>query len=209
MFGVDVAVIGRPRIVHRHATEPAEDTGVVDALAAAFGMTGDQRVLAGAGAVHPMQRAGHLQTGLVEPGHLGLGDALSDLIEEVIQSVGGAPGHRRDSAFADRGAKQLGQRPGGALLGQELPHVEVKDDRSDPRPVLHRRGHALGRGTASGGPTATAARDELVFGHPHRHRRQVEHLPPLHTPLGCVRQVGSAAGARAGLMPQPLVRVID
>ena len=66
-----------------------------------------------------------------------------------------------------------------------------------------------GAGTAGGGPTATAAPDELVFGHPHHHRRQVEHLAPLHTHLGCTHQVGSAAGARAGLVPQPLVRVID
>ena len=28
-----------------------------------------------------------------------------------------------------------------------------------------------------------AARDELVLGHPHPYRREVEYLPPLHTHL--------------------------
>ena len=46
-----------------------------------------------------------------------------------------------------------------------------------------------------------------MLGHPHRHRRQVEHLPPLHTHLGRGRQISTASGALAGLMPQPLVRI--
>ena len=46
-----------------------------------------------------------------------------------------------------------------------------------------------------------------MLGHPHRHRRQVEHLPPLDTHLGRGRQISTASGALAGLMPQPLVRI--
>ena len=57
MLGVEVGVIGRPGVVHRDPAEPAQDPGVVDAVAAAFGVAGDQGVLAGAGAVHPVQLA--------------------------------------------------------------------------------------------------------------------------------------------------------
>jgi hypothetical protein len=48
-----------------------------------------------------------------------------------------------------------------------------------------------------------------VFDHLHCHRRQVEHLPPLHPYFGCVREVRAASGARAGLVPLTLVRVLD
>jgi hypothetical protein len=49
----------------------------------------------------------------------------------------------------------------------------------------------------------------LVLGHPHRYRRQVEHLPPLDTHLRRVRQIRTAAHTRTRLMPQPLVRIGD
>jgi hypothetical protein len=77
MFDIGVGVVGRPRVVHRDPAEPAQDPGVVDALGAALGVAGDQRVLVGAGAVHPGQPAGHPQPGLVEPGHRRAGDALA------------------------------------------------------------------------------------------------------------------------------------
>ena len=48
-----------------------------------------------------------------------------------------------------------------------------------------------------------------MLGHPHRHRGQVEHLPPLHIHLRRAYQVRAAASARTGLMPQPLVRIGD
>jgi hypothetical protein len=76
-------------------------------------------------------------------------------------------------------------------------------------PYSHRRGHPLRGGATGGGATTAAARDELVFGHPHRHRGQVEHLPPLHPGLGCIRQVRAAPRTRAGLMPLPLIRIVD
>lgn len=59
-----------------------------------------------------------------------------------------------------------------------------------------RRRHALRGGAAAGGPARTAARDQLVLGHLHRHRRQVEHLAAFHTHLRGTRQVRSAPGAR-------------
>ena len=120
-----------------------------------------------------------------------------------------APGHARRGALADRGAEQLGQRRGGALLGQELPDVEVEHDRGEPRPVLHRRAHPLRRRGAGGGPTVAATGDELVFDDAHGHRRQVEHLPAFHPHLGRVGQARPTARARAGLVPAPLVRVVD
>jgi hypothetical protein len=182
---------------------------MVDAVATTLGVAGDQGVLPGASAVHPGQLAGHAQAGLVEPGHLGVGDPLFDLGEEPVEPVGAAPGHGRHRGLADRGAEQLGQRLGGALLGQELPHVEVEHDRGDPRPVLHRRRHTLRRGGAGGGPAGAAADDELVLDDVHGHRRQIEHLPTLHPHLGRAGQARPTAGARVGLVPAPLVRVVD
>src|SRR2546430_1124143 len=52
----------------------------------------------------------------------------------------GGSGH---GALRDRGAEQLGQGSRRAFLRQELSHVEIDDDRGDPRPVLHRRGHTV------------------------------------------------------------------
>ena len=142
VFDVDVTVIGCPRVVHRHATEALEGAGRVQALAAALGVAGDQGVLAGAGAVDPVQRARHAQAGLVETGHLGGGDTVAELGEEVTESVDGAFGHRRHGAFRDRGGEQFGQCAGGALFRQELAHILVEGDRSDSRPIVRRRCHA-------------------------------------------------------------------
>ena len=84
-------------------------------------MAGDQGVLAGAGAVHPVQPARYPQASLVESGHLRSGDAVCDLLQEPLQPVGGTLGHGGHGALRDRGGEQLGQRLGGALLGQEHP----------------------------------------------------------------------------------------
>ena len=85
---IDIGVIGRLRVVHREAGEPAQDAGVVDALATALGVAGDQGVLVRAGAVDPVQAARHPQPGLVEPGHLGLGQAVGELVEEAVEALG-------------------------------------------------------------------------------------------------------------------------
>jgi len=70
--------------------------------------------------VHPVQPACYPQAGLVEPDHLGSGDAVGDLLEEPLEPVGGTVGHGSHGAFGDRGAEQLGQRLSGALFGQKL-----------------------------------------------------------------------------------------
>ena len=76
-------------------------------------------------------------------------------------------------------------------------------------PYSRRGRHILRRAAARRGPTGAATRDELVLAHPHRYRRQVEHLMPLQAHLGRVRQISTATHARAGLVPQPLLRVGD
>ena len=136
-------------------------------LRAALGVAGDQGVLAGAGAVHPVQRARHAQPGLIEPGHLGVARSGRRPRSRNPSSPSAARAViARHGALGDRGAEQLGQRLRGALLRQELPDIEVEHDRGDPRPVLHRRAHTLRRGAAGGGPAPTAAGDELVFDRP-------------------------------------------
>ena len=80
-----------------------------------------------------------LEPGLVGPGDAAGGDLLTDMPGELIQAPGRAGGRRRDRPGGQRDAEQLGQRLRGAVLGQELPGVQVDDDRGDPRPVLHRR----------------------------------------------------------------------
>jgi hypothetical protein len=48
-----------------------------------------------------------------------------------------------------------------------------------------------------------------MLDHPHRHRWQIEHLPPLQTHLRSTRQIRAAPRAPARLVPQPLVRIIN
>ncbi len=51
--------------------------------------------------------------------------------------------------------------------------------------------------------------DELVLGHPHPHREQVEYLPPLRAHLRRAGQVRTTSTAGTRLVPQRLVRVGD
>ncbi len=118
-------------------------------------------------------------------------------------SAGGDPG---DRAGRQRDAEQLSQRLRGALLGQELPGVQVDDDRGDPRPVLHRPLCAL-RCRGLGAVPATAfPLDHLMLGHRDRHFRQVEDLAALHSGDRPARQARPAPAAAAGLMEQLPVR---
>jgi hypothetical protein len=84
--------------------------------------------------------------------------------------------------------------------------TRLADDRLAP---LRRRGHPRRAYATGGDAVGAAAGDQLVLGHPHRHRGQVEHLPPLHPHLGRIRQIRAAAAAGTRLMPQPLVRIGD
>jgi hypothetical protein len=49
MLDVEVGVIGRPRVVHGDAAEPAAHTSIVDTSPTTLGVAGDQGVFAGAG----------------------------------------------------------------------------------------------------------------------------------------------------------------
>jgi hypothetical protein len=71
--------------------------------------------------MHPVQLALHPQPGLIKTGHLGLGDPVLYLVEELVQPLGCTPGHPGHGTFGHRDAEQLGQRRSGPFLGQELP----------------------------------------------------------------------------------------
>ncbi len=64
-------------------------------LGAALGVHHEQGVLAGAGAVHPVQPAVDAEPGLVEPGHLAGGDGLPHPLQEAAEPPGGAGGDAR------------------------------------------------------------------------------------------------------------------
>ena len=114
----------------------------------------------------------------------------------------GAVGGEVADLEGDPAAEQFGQRRRGALLGQELPDIQVEHDRGDPRPVLHRRPHPVRRRGAGGGPTPTVAGDELVLDDPHPKRWQVEHLTAFHPHLDSVGEVSAAARARPCRVPE-------
>ena len=175
-------------------------------LGAALGVNHEQGVLAGAGAMHPVQPAVHAEPGLVEPGHLAGGDLLAGVLQEPAQPPGGAGGDARHRPGRQRDAEQLGQRLRGALFGQELPGVQVDDDRGDPRPVLHRPLRALrGRGLGAV-PAAAFPLDQLMLGHRDRGFGQVEDLAALHPGDRPARQARPAAAAAARLMAHLPVR---
>lgn len=70
----------------------------IDRLLPAPGVDHEQGVLAGAGAVHPVQPALGAEAGLVEPCHVAGGDLLPHQVQELIKLPGGAGGQRRDRA---------------------------------------------------------------------------------------------------------------
>ncbi len=65
----------------------------------------------------------HAEPCLVEPGHLGRGNALPHPLQEVIEPPGSTGGDPGDGPRRQWDAEQLGQLLRGALLGQELPGV--------------------------------------------------------------------------------------
>lgn len=142
-------------------------------------MAADQGVLAGAGAMHPVQLAVDPQPGLVEADHLAAGDFVAHPIHELAQPAGGPGGDASDRARRQRRAEQLGQRLRGPFLGQELPHVQVHDDRGESGAVLHRGLHPVRGAAPDPLPAHPFPFHQPVFGHLHPQRRQVEQLAPL------------------------------
>jgi hypothetical protein len=192
--------------VHGDPVEPGKHAHRLHGLGAAPGVDHQQGALAGAGAMHPAQLAVDPEPGLVEPGHVAGGDLPAGMLQEAAQPPGGAGGDARHRPGRQRDAEQLSQRLRGPLLGQELPEVQVHDDRGDPRPVLRRglralRGHALGPV-----PAAALPLDQLMLSHRDRDFRQVEDLTALHLGDRPSPQPGPATAATARLMAHFPVR---
>jgi hypothetical protein len=102
VLDIEIGVIRCPRVMDRDPTEPAQNSGVVDPVLAALGMADDQGVAVGAGAVHPMQRAGHPQSGLVEPDDVSSGDTVGHDAEKLTQPVSGPFRHPCHGGVGDR-----------------------------------------------------------------------------------------------------------
>jgi hypothetical protein len=153
-----------------------------------------------------VQPALDAEPGLVKPGHLAGGDLLAGVLQEPAEPPGGAGGQCCDRPGRQRDAEQLGQRLRGALFGQELPGIQVDDDRGDPRPVLDRSFRA-GRGGGFGPvPAAAYPLDQLVLGHRDRGLRQVDDLAAFHPGDRPARQARRAAAAAARLVAHLPVR---
>jgi hypothetical protein len=166
----------------------------------------EQGVLAGAGAVHPSQLPFHPEPGLVEPCYRAGGDLLTGVLQEAIELPGGAGGDGGDRPRRDRDAEQVGQRLRGPLLRQELPDIQVDDDRGDPRPVAGRGVRTLRRGGLGAVSAGAFPLDQLMLGHLDLHWRQVEHLAALRTGDWPAPQVCPAPAAAARLMAHLPVR---
>jgi hypothetical protein len=163
-------------------------------------MDHEQGVLAGAGAVHPGQLPLHPEPGLIEPRYRAASDLFPRPVQEAIELAGGADGDGGDRPRGDWDAEQLGQRLRGPLLRQELPDVEVDDDRGDPGPVAGRGVRPFwGRGLGAV-PAGAFPLDQLMLGHHHLHRRQVKDLAALYPGDRQARQGCPAPAAAARLM---------
>jgi hypothetical protein len=188
------------------AGERAQYAHGLDRLPPAPRVHHEQGVFAGAGAVHPVQLSVHPEPGLVEPGGVAGGDSVPDPFQEPAEPPGGAGGDGRDRAGRQRDAEQFGQRLCGPLLRQELPGVEVDDDRGDPRPVLHGGFGAHGGCRPGALPAPAFPLDQLMLSHLGPHRRQVQHLAALHRGHRRSRQARAAARAAGRLVPHLPVR---
>jgi hypothetical protein len=118
-------------------------------------------------------------------------------------------GHHRDRPGADRGTEQLTQRGRSAVFGQELPDIQIDDDRGDPWPVLHRRVNAHRRRTARAHAAGALPFDELVLFHPYRNRRDVKLLPTPHTHPRGTSQTSPAPPTSGRLMDHHLIGHCD
>ena len=202
-----VDVVGCPGVVDGDPGEPGKDAHRLDRLPArAWGWTISRVYLPVRAQCTRASLPVDPEPGLVEPGDVAGGDLPADLLGEHVQLPGRAGGQRRDRPGRARDAEQLGQRQRGAVLGQELPGVQVDHDRGDPRPVLHRRLRARrGRGLGAV-PAGAFPLDQLMLGHLGPHRLQIEDLAALHPGDRPARQPGTAPAAAARLMADLPVR---
>ena len=83
--GGGAGAVRRPGVVHGDAGERGQHAHRFHGLRPAPGVAEDQGVLAGAGAVHPVQPAFRPQPGLIEAGNAGPGDPGADLLQEAAR----------------------------------------------------------------------------------------------------------------------------
>ena len=78
------------------AGEGRQDAHCLHRLPPAPGVHHEQGVLAGAGAMHPVQPARHPEPGLIEAGDIAGSDVPADPLQEAIQAACGPGGDSRD-----------------------------------------------------------------------------------------------------------------
>ena len=85
-----------PGVVDGDPGELVKDAHRLHRVGAALGVGREQGVLAGAGAVHPVQPTLDPEPGLVESGHRAGGDLPAGIFQEPAQAPGRAGGQRRN-----------------------------------------------------------------------------------------------------------------
>lgn len=88
--GRGVGVVRGPGIVDGDPGERGKDTHRFHRLGAALGVHHEQGVLAGAGALHPVQPTVRAEPALIEPGHLAGSDVVPHPRQEAIEPSGRA-----------------------------------------------------------------------------------------------------------------------
>lgn len=204
-----VGVIGGPRVVDGGAGEAGQDVHLSHRFGAAFAVEEQSGPGRGGRGVQPVVAAFAAQSGFVEVHHRGALQPGGDLGQEFGEVTGGAAGHSGDGAVGERNAEQFADGLGGPLLGQELAHEQVEDDRAHHRPVLHRSGRLGGNVSSGGLPAVAAAADDLMFGDVHFDRRDVEDLPAGAVHFCRAGQVRSAPGAAARFVADHYIRAGD
>ncbi len=109
------------------------------------------------------------------------------------------PAHGGDGGGDLMHAEQIAHQRGQTLLGQQLKVQQIHDDGREAGAVLHRRGHAFGKGRACFRATTPAnAGKRAMFRDDQRLRvREIVHLP--RGMAGGHRPVQGATASRAGL----------
>jgi hypothetical protein len=107
------------------------------------------------------------------------GHAISHGIGKPLEALGTALADPGDGRGDQLHAEQVGHQRGQTLLGQQLVVQQIEHEGADPRAVLHRRSHPIGKcrpGPCAAGRTTAAVR--TVFGDDQRlWIGKVEYLP--------------------------------
>jgi hypothetical protein len=93
------------------------------------------------------------------------GHAISHGIGKPLEALGTALADPGDGRGDQLHAEQVGHQRGQTLLGQQLVVQQIEHEGADPRAVLHRRSHPIGKcrpGPCAAGRTTAAVR--TVFG---------------------------------------------